>query len=153
MRLQSMCGESSAFAHAPCCTCFCAGHALAVHHADDTGDMHTSTGLRAQASRTTAEGLWVAVGCGAVVGVAMAAGAPLLVAVANTPPEVCWGQREPSSVVGYGQPVMKQGCVRLRLQCNECRHWTAGCVCCGDPALRAALCLALLCWRIIGPPA
>ena len=28
--------------------------------------------------------------CGAAVGVAMAAGAPLLVSVANTPPEVCW---------------------------------------------------------------
>jgi len=41
----------------------------------------------------TAEGLWVAAACGVAVGAAMAAGAPLLVAVAGTPPEARAGAR------------------------------------------------------------
>lgn len=87
---------------------------LAVHHVDDTGNLHTSSRMHAQASRTTAEGLWVAVVCGAAVGVAMAAGAPLLVAVANTPPEVCWGREGSLSVVGYAQPITEQGVTEIR---------------------------------------
>lgn len=65
--------------------------------------------MHVKASRTTAEGLWVAVVCGAAVGVAMAAGAPLLVAVANTPPEVSLSWR---SVFGLWQLMMTEGLQR-----------------------------------------
>ena len=74
----------------------------------------------------------MAVVCGAAVGVAMAAGAPLLVAVANTPPEVCWGQRRLVNCDWLRAADHGVGVARTRGYINSVYGSTSGGVCCGD---------------------